>query len=49
MPPVAGTRLVTNTGGLRGVVVITNRGEVLARAGSGWQVLRYLGTTFDSG
>lgn len=45
MPPVAGTRLVTNTGGLRGVVVITDRGEVLARAGSSWQVLQ-TGTDF---
>lgn len=45
MPPVAGTRLVTNTGGLRGVVVLTDRGQVLARAGSGWQVLQ-TGTDF---
>jgi Lipoprotein LpqB beta-propeller domain/Sporulation and spore germination len=45
MPPVAGTRLVTNTGGLRGVVVLTDRGKVLARAGSGWQVLQ-TGTDF---
>ena len=40
MPPVAGPRLVTNTGGLRGVVVLTDRGQILARAGSGWQVLQ---------
>jgi hypothetical protein len=40
MPPVAGATLVTNTGGLRGVVVLTNDGKVLARAGSGWQVLQ---------
>jgi hypothetical protein len=40
MPPVAGTRLVTNTGGLRGVVVVTDRGQILARAGNGWQVLQ---------
>jgi hypothetical protein len=39
MPPVAGARLVTNTGGLRGVVVLTKEGKILARAGSGWQVL----------
>jgi hypothetical protein len=45
MPPVAGTRLVTNTGGLRGVVVLTDKGKVLARAGSGWQVLQS-GTDF---
>jgi len=45
MPPVAGTRLVTNTGGLRGVVVLTDRGKVLARAGNGWQVLQ-TGTDF---
>jgi len=45
MPPVAGTRLVTNTGGLRGVVVLTDRGKILARAGDGWQVLQN-GTDF---
>ena len=45
MPPVAGTRLVTNTGGLRGVVVLTDQGRVLARAGNGWQVLQ-TGTDF---
>jgi hypothetical protein len=45
MPPVAGTRLVTNTGGLRGVVVLTDRGKILARAGIGWQVLQ-TGTDF---
>jgi hypothetical protein len=45
MPPVAGTRLVTSTGGLRGVVVLTDRGRVLARAGNGWQVLQ-TGTDF---
>ncbi|MBC7558807.1 MAG: GerMN domain-containing protein [Dermatophilaceae bacterium] len=45
MPPVAGTRLVTNTGGLRGIVVLTDRGQILARAGSGWQVLQ-TGTDF---
>lgn len=45
MPPVAGTRLVTNTGGLRGVVVLTDRGKILARAGNGWQVLQ-TGTDF---
>ena len=45
MPPVAGTRLVTNTGGLRGVVVLTDQGKILARAGNGWQVLQ-TGTDF---
>jgi len=45
MPPAPGTRLVTNSGGLRGVVVITDRGQVLARAGNGWQVLQN-GTDF---
>ena len=45
MPPVAGARLVTNTGGLRGVVVLTDQGKVLARVGSGWQVLQ-TGTDF---
>jgi Lipoprotein LpqB beta-propeller domain/Sporulation and spore germination len=45
MPPVAGTRLVTNIGGLRGVVVLTDRGKILARAGNGWQVLQN-GTDF---
>ncbi len=45
MPPVAGTRLVTNTGGLRGVVVMTDAGQIKARAGSGWQVLQ-TGTDF---
>ena len=45
MPPVAGTRLVTNTSGLRGVVVLTNQGKVWARAGNGWQVLQN-GTDF---
>ena len=45
MPPLAGARSVTNTGGLRGVVVMTDRGKVLARAGDGWQVLQ-TGTDF---
>ena len=45
MPSVAGTRFVTNTGGLRGVVVMTDGGKVLARAGRGWQVLQ-TGTDF---
>ena len=45
LSPVAGARLVTNTGGLRGVVVITDRGKVLARAGNGWQQLQ-TGTDF---
>ena len=45
LSPVTGARLVTNTGGLRGVVVITDRGKVLARAGNGWQQLQS-GTDF---
>jgi Lipoprotein LpqB beta-propeller domain/Sporulation and spore germination len=45
MPPVAGTRLVTNTGGLRGVVVLTDGGQIKARAGKSWQVLQ-TGTDF---
>lgn len=45
LSPVAGARLVTNTGGLRGVVVITDQGKVLARAGNGWQELQ-TGTDF---
>jgi len=45
MPPVADARLVTNTGGLRGVVVLTDQGKILARVGSGWQVLQ-TGTDF---
>jgi hypothetical protein len=42
---VAGARLVTNTGGLRGVVVTTDRGKVLGRVGNGWQNLQ-TGTDF---
>jgi len=45
LSPLAGARIVTNTGGLRGVVVITDRGKVLARAGNGWQQLQ-TGTDF---
>jgi len=45
MSPVDGARLVTNTGGLRGLVVTTDRGQVLARAGNGWQELQ-TGTDF---
>jgi hypothetical protein len=45
LSPVVGARLVTSTGGLRGVVVITDRGKVLARAGNGWQPLQ-TGTDF---
>ena len=45
MPPVPGARLVTNTGGIRGVVVLTDQDKILARAGSGWQVLQS-GTDF---
>jgi len=40
LPSVVGARLVTSTGGVRGVVVITDRGQVLARAGNGWQQLQ---------
>lgn len=45
MPPVPGARLVTNTGGLRGQVVVTDQGKIMARAGSGWQQLE-TGTDF---
>jgi Lipoprotein LpqB beta-propeller domain/Sporulation and spore germination len=45
LSPVAGTRFVTNTGGFRGVVVVTDEGKVLARAGNGWQQLQ-TGTDF---
>jgi Sporulation and spore germination len=45
MPPVAGARLVTNTGGLRGVVVLTDGGQIKARAGNSWQTLQ-TGTDF---
>jgi hypothetical protein len=37
--------LITSTGGLRGVVVITDRGQILARAGNVWQQLQS-GTDF---
>lgn len=45
MAPVTGTRLVTTTGGPRGIVVMTDRGQVLARVGNGWQLLQK-GTDF---
>jgi len=45
LPPVAGPRLVTSTGGIRGVVVVADPGKVLARAGNGWQQLQ-TGTDF---
>jgi hypothetical protein len=45
LPPVVGARLVTNSGGPRGVVVITDRGQVLALAGNGWHQLQ-TGTDF---
>ena len=45
LSPVVGARVVTNTGGLRGVVVVTDRGKVLVRAGNGWQELQ-TGTDF---
>jgi hypothetical protein len=35
MPPLTGTRLVTNTGGLRGVVVFADRASDVGCAGSG--------------
>ena len=40
LSPVDGPRLVTSTGGVRGVVVVTDPGKVLARAGNGWQQLQ---------
>jgi Lipoprotein LpqB beta-propeller domain/Sporulation and spore germination len=45
LSPIAGPRLVTSTGGVRDVVVITDRGKILARAGNGWQQLQ-TGTDF---
>jgi Lipoprotein LpqB beta-propeller domain/Sporulation and spore germination len=45
LPPVVGARLVTNSGGPRGVVVMTDGGQVLALAGNGWQQLQ-TGTEF---
>jgi hypothetical protein len=45
LSPVTGALFVTSTGGLRGVVVVTDRGKVLARAGNGWQQLQS-GTDF---
>ena len=45
LSPVDGPRLVTSTGGVRGVVVVTDLGKVLARAGNGWQQLQ-TGTDF---
>ncbi|NMM22796.1 MAG: hypothetical protein HHJ11_04760 [Phycicoccus sp.] len=45
LPPIVGPRLVTSTGGVRGVVVIADPGKVLARAGNGWQQLQ-TGTDF---
>ena len=45
LSPVDGARLVTSTGGVRGVVVVTDLGKVLARAGNGWQQLQ-TGTDF---
>jgi Lipoprotein LpqB beta-propeller domain/Sporulation and spore germination len=45
LPPVASPRLVTSTGGVRGVVVITDQGKILTRAGNGWQQLQ-VGTDF---
>jgi hypothetical protein len=40
LSPVAGARLVTNAGGVRGVAVVTDSGKVVARAGNGWQQLQ---------
>ena len=45
LSPVVGARLVTSTGGLRGIVVTTDRGKVLAREGNGWLELQ-TGTDF---
>ena len=45
LSPVDGARLVTSTGGVRGVVLIADSGKVLARAGNGWQQLQK-GTDF---
>ena len=45
LSPIAGPRLVTSTGGVREVVVITDRGKILARSGNGWQQLQ-TGTDF---
>jgi Lipoprotein LpqB beta-propeller domain/Sporulation and spore germination len=45
LSPVARARLVTSTGGVRGVLVTTDQGTVLARAGNGWQELQ-TGTDF---
>ena len=42
---VAGPMLVASTGGVRGVVVITDGGKILARAGNSWQQLQ-TGTDF---
>src|SRR5665811_1297307 len=45
LPPISGPKLVTSTGGVRGVVVIADPGKVLARAGNVWQQLQK-GTDF---
>jgi len=45
LSPIAGPRLVTSTGGVREVVVVTDRGKILARAGNSWQQLQ-TGTDF---
>jgi hypothetical protein len=39
LQPVPGARTLTTTGGIRGLVVITDRGTVLTKAGNGWQPL----------
>jgi hypothetical protein len=36
---VPGARTLTTTGGIRGLVVVTDRGVVLTKAGNGWQPL----------
>jgi len=38
LAPVPGAVSVTGTGGPRGVVVVTDHGEILTRAGNGWVV-----------
>jgi len=45
LSPLPGARLVTSTGGPRGVVVVTDSDKILARAGNSWQQLQ-TGTDF---
>jgi len=39
LQPVPDARTLTTTGGIRGLVVVTDRGMVLTKAGNGWQPL----------